>query len=428
MNGEAQAFNVFYSCADTPEDRALCEQLERHLSILKRSGLIRDWHARNIQAGTEWERTAHAQLNNAQIILLLISADFIASDYCYSKEMRYALARQKTGEARVVPILLRPVDRRDTPFEHLAALPSNKKPITLWPNLDAAFADITAGIRYIIENWSVPQQSFSSRNPHVQELLPEAVPLHPTINTHAAIGLFQQLMRPDGNLRMLCLVGDGKMGKSHLLTKAFPSIAEREQVRYVILDLRNRLYDVPEVLKMICDLIGSELFKSYITTYQHWFSKSKSMCFKALFSPGKKCLALSHHTDLYLTQQFVSDIQCLCDKPFLLLCDSVNLASENIQQWLVDVLLVQLLQLPHVRVVVAGRSLPVVNGSYAALSARYQLRPVIEVDEFLAYCHKTELMLDESSIRNIAYGCDYIPGMFVDFVVPKFLKERSLHG
>jgi hypothetical protein len=235
-------------------------------------------------------------------------------------------------------------------------------------------------------------------------------------------------MRPDGNLRILGLVGDGKMGKSHLLTKAFPSIAQRDKIRYATLDLRNRLYGVPETLKMICDLIGLEQFKRYSTAFQSWLNKSKSRNLKTLFSFGKNRLDHSYYTDLYLTQQFVDDVQLLSDRPFLLLFDSVNLASESILQWLVDGFLLQALRLPHVRAVIAGRSLPPVNGSYAVFSASYQLKPVVEVDEYLIFCRQAELTLNESSIPDIACGLDYVPGAFVEFVIPKFLKRRPLYG
>jgi hypothetical protein len=86
------------------------------------------------------------------VILLLISADFLASDYCYGIEMKRALARAQNKEAYVVPIILRPVDWAGTPFAHLQALPTNAKPITTWSNQDEAFADVAAGIRRVIED------------------------------------------------------------------------------------------------------------------------------------------------------------------------------------------------------------------------------------------------------------------------------------
>src|SRR5437899_11887808 len=96
-------------CCYAHEDEALLIQLKAHLRPLQRQGLIDIWYDRDISAGTEWEREISEQLNTAQIILLLVSPDFMDSDYCYSKEMQKAMERHSRGEARVIPVLLRPV-------------------------------------------------------------------------------------------------------------------------------------------------------------------------------------------------------------------------------------------------------------------------------------------------------------------------------
>src|SRR5690349_5863095 len=100
--------SVFYSYAH--QDEALRQQLETHLSLLRRQGLISEWYDRKILPGAEWVGEIDEHLERASIILLLISADFLASDYCYDKEMTRALERHKQGEARVIPIILRPCD------------------------------------------------------------------------------------------------------------------------------------------------------------------------------------------------------------------------------------------------------------------------------------------------------------------------------
>src|SRR5713101_4841696 len=116
------AINIFYSYARTQEDAELRDKLDKHLGTMKRLNLIVGWHNRDIQAGAEWDKEIDKHLNAAQIILLLISPDFIASDYCYGTEMMRALERDKNGEARVIPIMLRPVDIKDTPFSKLKML------------------------------------------------------------------------------------------------------------------------------------------------------------------------------------------------------------------------------------------------------------------------------------------------------------------
>lgn len=138
-------------CSYAHEDETHLQKLETHLSILKRQGLIATWYDRQITAGTQWGQAIDTHLNSASVILLLISPDFFASDYCYGIEMTRALERHEAHEARVIPILLRPVDWKGAPFAHLQALPTNAKPVTTWSNRDEAFADVAAGIRRAIE-------------------------------------------------------------------------------------------------------------------------------------------------------------------------------------------------------------------------------------------------------------------------------------
>jgi len=146
---------VFYSYAH--EDEALRDELEKHLSTLQRQGLIISWHDRLIMPGTDWEREIDAHLNAAQVILLLISADFLASDYCYGIEMSLALERHENRQCHVIPILLRPVDWQNTRFAHLQCLP-RKKAVTEFNNRDAAFREITKGIREVIEHLNSPSR------------------------------------------------------------------------------------------------------------------------------------------------------------------------------------------------------------------------------------------------------------------------------
>src|SRR4029450_9084620 len=108
MYPPSRPIDVFYSYSH--KDEVLRERLETHLKLLKRQGIVQDWHDRRISAGSEWEGQINQYLESAHIILLLISADFLASDYCYDKEMQRALARHEAGEARVIPIMLRSVD------------------------------------------------------------------------------------------------------------------------------------------------------------------------------------------------------------------------------------------------------------------------------------------------------------------------------
>lgn len=153
---------VFYSYSH--KDEKLRNKLDNHLTLLQRQGLINEWTDRMIEAGEDWEHEISAQLNTAQLILLLISDDFIASDYCYSVEMERALERHKNGEARVIPILLRPVDWESSPFGLLQALPKDAKPVTTWKNRDEAFKNIAQGIRVVIKEFSNAKSLKTSDN------------------------------------------------------------------------------------------------------------------------------------------------------------------------------------------------------------------------------------------------------------------------
>jgi tetratricopeptide (TPR) repeat protein len=119
--------------------------------MLKNNGVITNWHDRSISAGTEWEQEINEHLNSADIILLLISADFLASRYCYSVEMKRAMERHEAGEATVIPIILREVVWKGAPFGKLQALPTDSKPVTRWSNRDRAFANVARGIKEAAE-------------------------------------------------------------------------------------------------------------------------------------------------------------------------------------------------------------------------------------------------------------------------------------
>ncbi len=122
--------------------------------MLKRQDVIAEWHDRKIGAGTEWKGQIDEHLNSARVILLLVSADFIHSNYCYDVEVKRAIERHKAGEARVIPIILKPCDWQHPPLNDLQALPKDAKPVTKWRNQDEAFADVARGIRAAVAELS----------------------------------------------------------------------------------------------------------------------------------------------------------------------------------------------------------------------------------------------------------------------------------
>ncbi|MEH2290483.1 toll/interleukin-1 receptor domain-containing protein [Nostoc sp.] len=148
-----QAIEVFYSYAH--EDEKLREKLEKHLALLRREGVITEWHDRKIGAGKEWHNEIDIHLNSSQIILLLVSANFIASDYCWDVEVKRAMERHETKEARVIPIIIDSVDWESAPFGKLQSLPKSGKPVKKWGNRSDAFSSIAEGIRLVAKDLAV---------------------------------------------------------------------------------------------------------------------------------------------------------------------------------------------------------------------------------------------------------------------------------
>jgi hypothetical protein len=147
---------LFYSYSH--KDEALRDELETHLAILERQGLIAPWHDRRIEPGTSLTGAIDSNLEEADIILLLVSADFIASPYCYEKEMLRALERHHAHQARVIPIILRATHFEGAPFEKLQALPKDAKPVTGWKDRDEAWTDVARGLRLVVESLRAPNR------------------------------------------------------------------------------------------------------------------------------------------------------------------------------------------------------------------------------------------------------------------------------
>jgi internalin A len=134
------------------KNEVLRDELETHLKLLQRQGVISTWHDRKILPGSEWNREIDRDLERAKIILLLISADFMASDYCWDTEVQMAMKRHESKEAIVIPVMLRSCDWKTAPFAKLQGLPRDMKAVTAWEDRDAAWTDVASGIRSISQN------------------------------------------------------------------------------------------------------------------------------------------------------------------------------------------------------------------------------------------------------------------------------------
>jgi hypothetical protein len=142
----AEPVDVFISYAAA--DEGMREELEKHLAGLKREGVIRTWSAQRLAAGDDWRKAVEPRLAEAGVVLLLVSADYLASDYLYEVELMASLARSRAGDARVIPVLLHACDWKIAAFEGLTPLP--RVPVSSWPNRHEAWAAVAVGIREAI--------------------------------------------------------------------------------------------------------------------------------------------------------------------------------------------------------------------------------------------------------------------------------------
>ncbi|MEH2352254.1 toll/interleukin-1 receptor domain-containing protein [Nostoc sp.] len=143
---------VFYCCSQSVKDEQMRQKLEEHLSILRREGVITSWHRSMISPGKEWESEIDKHLKTSDIILVLISSEFTASDYHWDVLAKQAMEQHKAGTSRVIAILLRPVDDYwKAAFPKVKVLPQDGIPIIKRNPQDTAFKNIARGIREVAE-------------------------------------------------------------------------------------------------------------------------------------------------------------------------------------------------------------------------------------------------------------------------------------
>jgi predicted NACHT family NTPase len=149
-------------CSYSHKDEVYLDELRTWLRGLERQGLIEWWHDREISPGWEWEEAIDKNLRTADILLLVTPA-FVASDYVYEKEIGKAVERHDRGEARVIPIIVRPADWEWPPLNKLQALPRDAKPITTWLNRDEAWLDVVRGVRKAVEELWVERRERAAK-------------------------------------------------------------------------------------------------------------------------------------------------------------------------------------------------------------------------------------------------------------------------
>jgi len=149
-------WQLFYSYSHKDSD--LRERLATYLAPLKQQNKIEEWYDRRIEPGQNWEKEITDRLDSANLFILLVTGDFLASDYCFGVEVERALARLKKGEVKIVPILAKPCLWQESRFSELQMVPRDTKPMTSWTSLDEAFVNVATEIRQIV---SQPQPSTS---------------------------------------------------------------------------------------------------------------------------------------------------------------------------------------------------------------------------------------------------------------------------
>lgn len=139
------------------KDEELRNELETHLALLKRQGVISSWHDRRITAGSDFDQIISSELESSKIILLLVSAHFLDSDYCYEKEMARAIEKHEDGSAVVIPVILHPCDWHSAPFGDLKAAPTDGKPISMYANQHEAFSIVATDVREVAKSIPTPE-------------------------------------------------------------------------------------------------------------------------------------------------------------------------------------------------------------------------------------------------------------------------------
>ena len=142
------ALEVFYSYSH--KDESLRQKLETHLVALQREGLIKPWTDRCITAGSEWSKQIDEHVRSADIILLLISPDFLASGYIHDVEVKQAMVQHESRKSRVIPIFVRDCSWTEAPFGKLQGVPKGKA-VKLWPDRDPAWREVSDWIRKIVD-------------------------------------------------------------------------------------------------------------------------------------------------------------------------------------------------------------------------------------------------------------------------------------
>jgi len=219
LSHNSEKINIFFSLASAPRDRDLFDELRKHLSNLRRLDLIEIWYDSAISVGYNFKDIIKAHISKADIIVLLVSADFFDSEQCFKVEMPYAHEQHLNRAVPIIPVLLRPADLQDSPLAKFSPLPQNGQAVTTWGDLDTALIEVAQGIHHVVKE-------IASR---LSGILPVRRPQFPLSNLTYRRNLF--FTDRDDTLetlhhsftsgrspqtRMQALYGPGGIGKTHI--------------------------------------------------------------------------------------------------------------------------------------------------------------------------------------------------------------------
>ena len=244
-------------CSFSQQDEKLYRGLVTHLATLKRRGIIADWYDRRVEG---WKGEVDDRLDSADLILMLISPSFISSEYCYDAEVARAMKRHEAGEARVIPVILRPCDWAGTPFSKFQALPTSGKPVSQWANRDEALLNVAEGIRKAAEDLNARAVAAST----VSETTSIYIPRPPQVGFVGRGSIVERLtedLSPQSN-KFVALWGGGGSGKTATAAEVARRLLDAFANRVVWVSAAARLKTLSSLLDEIVTQLGNPHLRS----------------------------------------------------------------------------------------------------------------------------------------------------------------------
>ena len=241
---------------------------------------------------------------------------------------------------------------------------------------------------------------------------------YPTINRQEIMDHFRQLLSPYPTIRLLCLIGEAKMGKSHLMNKVFPRLAR--SIPFALVELGPRI-DCAGTLQTIVAQLGPDKFPAFNQAYLDYLNQPVSQAetladVAAQLSSRASQAATPDRLDQYLAIQFAADLRQLAPQPYILLFDTLDQAPDTLRTWLMNTVLVQLAALSHIRIVIAGRDVPPPPAPFTDPHQAHHLTPIQDEQEYIAYCRRIQAQVEDHSIPILARASQYKPGFFAELV------------